>query len=139
MADNGTKPSGTAEKQLGEIVADVTQKAQLLVREEIELAKTEVQLKVTRIGKGVAAFAAAGFFALLMLIFLLHTLAWGIRQWFDFDPWVGYGITTLALLLIAGVAGLVGLRFLKKGTPPTPELALEEAQATRRALEEVRR
>ena len=139
MADNGVRPPGSADKQLGEIVADVTQKAQLLVREEIELAKTEITVKATRIGKGVAAFAVAGFFALMMLIFLLHTLAWGFVNWFDFNAWVGFGLVTLLLLVLVGITAFVGLRLVKKGTPPTPEYAIEEAQATRRAIEEARR
>ena len=138
MSENGTTPAGTADKQLGEIVSEVTSKAQLLVREEIELAKAEIQLKVSRIVKGVIAFAAAGFFGLLMLIFVLHTLSWGFTDWLDVKYWVGFGITTLILLLLTGIAALVGVRLVKKGTPPTPELAIEEAQATKTALQEAR-
>jgi hypothetical protein len=138
MADNGVQPPGTAEKQLGEIVSDVTAKAQLLVREEIELAKAEIQLKVSRIVKGVAAFAAAGFFALMMLIFLLHTLSWGFSDWLDLRIWVGFAITTGLLLLIVILSALIGLRLFKKGTPPTPEYAIAEAQATKKALDEAR-
>ncbi len=139
MAGNGTKPPGAADKQLGEIVADVTQKAQLLVREEIELAKAEVTAKVTKLATGLAAFAVAGFFALMMLIFLLHTLSWGFVNWFDFEPWVGYGITTALLLLLVVVTALIGLRMVKKGSPPTPQYAIEEAQKTKVVLEEARR
>ena len=139
MADNGMKPPGAGDKQLGEIVTDVTQKAQLLVREEIALAKAEITVKTTRLVKGIVFFSAAGFFALLMLIFFLHMLSWGWVEWFDFNIWVGYGLTTLLLLLLTVVAALVGLRFFKKGSPPTPEYAIEEAQKTKVALEEARR
>jgi hypothetical protein len=138
MSENGTTPAGTADKQLGDIVSDVTSKAQLLVREEIELAKAEIQLKVSRIVKGTVAFAAAGFFALLMLIFLLETLSWGFVDWLGVKNWVGFGITTVLLLLLTGIAALVGLRLFKKGTPPKPEMAIEEAQATKAALQEAR-
>src|SRR3954454_12670152 len=138
MSDNGMTPPDTAEKQLGNIVSEVTSKAQLLVREEIELAKAEVTLKVTRIEKGAAAFALAGFFALMMLTFLLHTLSWGFVDWFDFKFWVGFGITTLILLVLTGLAVLIGIRLFKKGAPPTPDLAIEEAQKTKAVLEEAR-
>ncbi len=47
-------PNG-ADKTLGEIVADVSEKASLLVREEIELAKAEV----TRQGQDARARAPA--------------------------------------------------------------------------------
>ena len=138
MADNGVRPPTSADKQLGEIVSDVTQKASLLVREEIELAKAEIALKTSRIVKGVIFFSAAGFFALMMLVFLLHTLSWGFAEWLDLKTWVGFGVTTVLLLVITVVAALIGLRMFKKGAPPTPDLAIEEAQATKRALDEVR-
>ena len=139
MADNGVTPPRTGEKQLGEIVADVTQKAQQLVREEIELAKAEITTKTSKIVKGIVFFSVAGFFALLMLIFLLHTLSIGISEWFDLKAWVGYAATTLLLLILTVVAALIGLRMLKKGSPPTPQYAIEEAQKTRAVLEEARR
>jgi hypothetical protein len=138
MSDNGARQPGTADKQLGEIVAEVTSKAQLLVREEIELAKTEVQLKVSKIVKGTVAFSAAAFFGLLMIIFLLDTLSWGFADWLSVKYWVGFGITTLILLLLTGLAALIGMRLIKRGSPPTPDLAIEEAQKTKAALQEAR-
>ena len=138
MAENGVPPAGPSDKQLGQIVSEVTQKAQLLVREEIELAKAEIQLKTSRIVKGIVFFSVAAFFGLMMLVFLLHSLSWGFVDWFDFNTWVGYAATTVLLLLITIIAALIGLRMMKKGAPPTPDLAIEEAQKTRAALEEAR-
>jgi hypothetical protein len=138
MSENGMKPPETAEKSLGEIVGEVSQKASLLVREEIELAKAEVTTKATRIGKGVAAFGGAAFIGLLGLIFLFHFLALGIADWTGLKDWVGYGIVTIGLFLLAGLAALIGMRLVKRGSPPTPEMAIEEAKKTRESLEEVR-
>ncbi|MEA2475550.1 MAG: hypothetical protein QOE06_3465 [Thermoleophilaceae bacterium] len=139
MADNGVQPGGPADKQLGAIVGEVTQKAQLLVREEIALAKAEITVKTSRIVKAVVFFSAAAFFALLMLIFLLHMLSFGFVDWFSLKVWVGYAITTVLLLVLTGIAGFVGVRLFKKGSPPTPDYAIEEAQKTKVALEEARR
>jgi hypothetical protein len=36
------------------------------------------------------------------------------------------------------LAILIAVRLFKRGTPPTPELAIEEAKRTREVLEEVR-
>jgi hypothetical protein len=138
MAENGATPPGSGEKQLGEIVSEVTQKAQLLVREEIALAKAEITTKTSRIVKGIIFFSAAGFFALLMVVFGLHMLSIGFTEWFDLKAWVGYAATTVLLLLFTIFAALIGLRFFKKGAPPTPDYAIEEAQKTRIALEEAR-
>lgn len=136
---SGPPPPGTAEKSLGEIVSEVSEKASLLVREEIELAKAEVTQKVTRLGKGAAVGAAAGVFLFFAFVVFLEALSW---FWFDlFDltsVWIGFLITTGILVLLGIVAGLLAYRFLKKGSPPTPELAIEEARKTREAIEEAR-
>lgn len=137
MASNGSTP-GSAEKSLGEIVTEVTSKAQLLVREEIELAKAEVTQKATKLAKGGAFFAGAAVLGIFGLIFFFHFLAWGIANWAGLQIWVGYGIVTGGLFIIVGALALLGLRSIKKGTPPTPELAIEEAKKTRAALEEAR-
>ena len=145
MADgDGGRPPGSAEKSLGDIVGDVSQKASLLVREEIELARAEVTTKVSRLGKGAAVGAAAGTFALLALLFLLHGLSY---LFFDLiteegesdNIWLGFFITVGTLLLLGAIAGLLAWRFIKRATPPMPELAIEEAKKTREAIEEVRR
>ena len=138
MAEDGLRPTETAEKQLGDIVGDVTQKAQLLVREEIELARAEIQQKVSRIAKGAAFFSAALFFLLLFVIFLLETISWGLTDWLSVKTWVGFGITTVGLLGVTGLASAIGLHLVRRGAPPKPELAREEAQDTRAVLEEVR-
>jgi len=138
MSENGMKPPDTAEKSLGEIVGEVSQKASLLVREEIELAKAEVTTKATKIGKGVAAFGVAGFIALLGLIFFFEFLGFGIADWAGLKVWVGFAIVTMILFVTAAAAGIVGARFVKRGAPPTPDMAIEEAKKTRETLEEVR-
>jgi uncharacterized membrane protein YqjE len=136
---NGTPPPATAEKSLGEIVNDVSEKATLLVREEIELAKAEIQQKITRIAKGAAFGAIAGVFLVFMLIYFLHALSWFWVDLFNWSGiWLGYLVTTGVLLVFGALAGLLALRFFKKGTPPKPELAIEEAKKTRAALEEAR-
>ena len=135
----GTKPPNNADKNLGDIVGEVTSKTQLLVKEEIELAKAEVTAKVSKLAKGAGFFAAAGLLAVFGLIWLFHFLAIGIADWFDLKAWVGYMIITVFLFVIVGILAFLGLRSVKKGSPPKPELAIAEAKKTRAALEEARR
>ena len=139
MSGNGYQPPEGADKNLGEIVSEVTSKAQLLVREEIELAKAEVTAKVQKLAKGAGFFAGAGVLAVFGLIYLFHFLALGIADWTGLKDWVGYAIVTVFIFLVVGLLALLGLRSIRKGTPPTPELAIEEAKKTRAALEEARR
>ncbi len=134
---NGGGSPEAADRKLGDIVGEVSNKATLLVREEIELAKAEVSVKAARLGRGAAVGAAAGFFAFLGLIFLLHTLAWGLND-LGLSIWASFGAVTLLLFVLAAIAGLLAYRFVKKGAPPTPDLAIEEAKKTREAIEAVR-
>jgi uncharacterized membrane protein YqjE len=135
---DGIQPPESADKSLGEIVGEVSEKASLLVREEIELAKAEIQQKLTRLGRGAAAGAAAGVFVVFALIYALHTLALFLADVLDIKVWAGYGLVTIGLLLLGILAGLLALRMFKTGAPPTPDLAIEEAKRTREAIEEVR-
>jgi uncharacterized membrane protein YqjE len=130
------RPAGDGERPIGEIVSEVSEKASLLVREEIELAKAEMQEKAKRLVRGAVAGAVAGFFALLGLIFLFHTLAWALIDIFDWNGiWPGFLVTTGALFLCAALGGLLALRSIKAATPPMPESAIEEAKLIREAVE----
>lgn len=132
---NGTKPHDDAEKTLGDVVAEVSQKASLLVREEIELAKAEVTGKVTKLATGAAVGAAAGVFAIFGITMFFHTLAWFLVDLLNASIWVGFLIVTGLLFVLAAIAGFLAFRLIKRGSPPTPDMAIAEAKATRAELE----
>jgi uncharacterized membrane protein YqjE len=134
---NGDKPHDDAEKSLGDVVAEVSEKASLLVREEIELAKAEITAKLSKLATGAAVGAAAGVFAIFGITMFFHTLAWFLDDLFDWEEsiWVGFLIVTVLLFVFAGIAGLVAFRAIKRGSPPTPDMAIAEAKATRAELE----
>jgi hypothetical protein len=119
----GTGP----ERTIGQLVADATHDVQGIVRSEIALAKAEVSAGAKVMGKGAALLGAAAFVGLLGLIFLFHTIARVIAVWLP--VWAGYGITTLVLLIVAGVLGLMGKKSLEKAKP-APSRAIAEAQQT---------
>ena len=130
--DDRTRP-----QEIGHTVAEISEKASLLVREEIALAKAEVTQKATKLGKGAAVAAVAGVMATLGLIFLLHTLAWLFAWLIGADVseiMFGFLIVTGILFVLAAIAGLIGMRWIKKGAPPTPDMAIEEANAIRETV-----
>jgi uncharacterized membrane protein YqjE len=135
--DHGGLGNGSVtDKSLGDLVSQVSEHASTLIREEIELAKAEVELKLKSLVRGAAVGAAAGFFVLLALIYVLHGLSWGLSDLLgNTYGWAGYLITSALLLVLAGVAGLVAMRLFKAGTPPTPQQAIEEAKKIRATLE----
>jgi Putative Actinobacterial Holin-X, holin superfamily III len=133
---DGLPPQGTAEKKLGEIVSEVSEKASLLVREEIELAKAEVTDKVGKLGKGAGIGAAAAVFLIFGVTMFFHFLAWFLDDLFNWSSiWPGFGIVALLLFLLAAVSGLIAKRLFEKGKTLTPDLAIEEAKRTRAQLE----
>jgi hypothetical protein len=119
------------------VVSDVSEKASLLVREEIELAKAEIQDKATKLGKGAAVAVLAGIFALLAFVYLLHGLAFLITDLLNQEDnlWLGYFIVTALLVLVGALAGYLAYRWFQGGAPPTPDLAIEEAKRTRAMIE----
>jgi hypothetical protein len=120
--------------ELGKAIQEVTQTTSLLVREEIALAKAELSEKVSGLAKGAAVGAAAGIFIVFGLIYFLHFLALLIAELLGDTVWLGYLIVAGALFLFGGLAGFMAARLFKKGTPPTPQMAIEEAQLIKATL-----
>jgi hypothetical protein len=126
MSDQQPTPPGIVQA-----IQEVSEKASVLVREEIELAKAEVVQKVTKLGKGAVVAAAAGVFVLGALVMILFGLAW-LAYWAipfpDGQYFWGYFTVAAILLLLAGLAGFVAARAFKAGSPPTPDMAIAEGK-----------
>jgi uncharacterized membrane protein YqjE len=134
MSTPETPPS--QDRSVSDLVVDVSERTSTLIREEIELAKTEIREKVTMLVKGSVVGIAAGVFVVLGLAMLMHAVAWVLNDYFFSDHvWIGFAIEAVAWFVIAGIAGLVAYRSVKAGAPPTPDLAIEEAKRTKETLE----
>lgn len=123
---------------LVQAIQEVSEKAQILVREEIELAKAEVTQKVTKLGKGAAVAAAAGLFVVGAAIMILFGLAW-LAYWAIPFPngqffW-GFFTVAAVLLLLAALAGYIAYRALQAGSPPAPKMAIEEAKLIKETVQ----
>ncbi len=122
--------------ELGLAIQEVTEKMQLLVREEIALAQAEMTAKIQKLIRGLVAGAIAAVFAVFGLIYLLHAASWGVWELLGTGngPWLGFLIITLILFLLGAVLALLAYRFIKKAVPPKPELAMEQAQLIRETV-----
>jgi Putative Actinobacterial Holin-X, holin superfamily III len=129
-------PPPPEDRTLADLVVDVSENASTLVREEIELAKAEVFEKVSKLARGAGVGIAAGAFAFLALIMILHGIAWVLgEELFSGNIWAGYFVTAAIFLLLAALAGWIASKALKAGAPPVPEQAIEEAKLTKEMLE----
>ena len=129
-------PPPQDDRSVGEMVVDVSERVSSLVREEIELAKAEVSEKISQLARGGAVGIAAGVFAFLGLILLMHAIAWLLNDlFFDNDVWAGFLIEGIIFFLVAGVAGYLAYRAFQKGAPPIPEMAIDEGKRIKQTLE----
>ena len=139
MSPDGPQRGGIPpddDRSVGELVLDVSERVSILIREEIELAKTEVREKVTKLVQGSVVGIAAGVFALMGLAMLMHGIAWLLNDlFFSTNVWAGFLIEAAFWFAVAAVAGLFALRAVQAGAPPTPDLAIEEARRTKETLE----
>ena len=129
-------PPPPEQRSIADLVVEVSENASTLVREEIELAKAEVSEKVSKLARGAGIGVAAGAFAFLALIMILHGIAWVLgEELFSGNIWAGYFVTAAIFLLLAALAGWIASKALKAGAPPVPEQAIEEAKLTKEMLE----
>lgn len=127
----------TSPQNVAQTVQEISERVSLLVREEIELAKAEVTTKVTKLLKGIVIGVACGIFAVTGLLFLLHGLAW--LAWFALPVgnsayfW-GFLFVAGLLFVMGGIAGFLAAKFLRESSPPTPEMAIDEAGKIKKTL-----
>ena len=127
----------TTTQNIAQAIQEVSDRATLLVREEIELAKAEVTEKVTKLIKGAVIGIAAGIFVVFALIYLLHGFAW--LTWYELFPdqqyfW-GFFVVAAVLLLLGALAGYIAARAMKSGAPPTPVMAIDEAKLIKETVQ----
>jgi protein-S-isoprenylcysteine O-methyltransferase Ste14 len=121
-----TEPPPPTPDSLGAAVSEVSEKLNVLVHEEIELAKAEMMGKVASLGRGAAAVAAGAVFGVFGLVFVLLSIAWGINAATG-SLWIGMVIVMGVLLLLTAFAFLFAWRKLKVGAPK-PTMAIDEAR-----------
>jgi uncharacterized membrane protein YqjE len=135
-AGPGQEPRPPDDRSVGELVFDVSERLSILIREEIELAKTEIREKVTKLVQGSVVGIAAGVFALVGLAMLMHGIAWLLNDlFFEDNVWIGFMVEAAFWFCVAGAAGYFAFRSVRAGAPPTPDLAIEEARRTKETLE----
>jgi hypothetical protein len=134
--------AGTAEDpetyNIATVIAEVSERATLLVREEIELAKAEMTQKATKLVKGAVVGAAAGVFFFTALVFALEGCAWLLYYYLPignkFTYFWGFFAMSVILIVLGLLAGLIAAKAVKKGSPPVPSMAIDEARKIRESV-----
>jgi hypothetical protein len=121
----------TEEPSTAELLKGLADDATTLVRQEILLARQELQEGLTASAKASALLVAAGVLGLYAFGFLLYTIGEAIGG----PRWLGFAIVTVVLLIVVAVLGLVGRKRLA-ASKVAPEKAKAELQTTANELKE---
>jgi len=97
---------GKDNRSLGELFSELAQETSTLVRQEVDLAKTEMSQKASRVGKDVGFLAAGGALAYAGLLAILAAVIVVLDTFLPL--W-------LAALLVGLVVVTVGYFLVKKG------------------------
>ncbi|GLK16397.1 phage holin family protein [Herbiconiux flava] len=112
-----------ARRSLVSLLAELPTLIIQLLKDELENFKREITAKLAKLGIGVGLFVAAALLAFFAFATLIAAAVLGIAT--ALPAWLSALIVGVALLLIAGILVLVGMRSLKKGLPPVPEQTIE--------------
>jgi Putative Actinobacterial Holin-X, holin superfamily III len=122
--------------KIGTTVTEVSERMSTLVREEIELAKAEMTVKLMSIARGTVAVAAGAVFGVFAVILALEAIAWAINDAVVIgvgNLWIGFAAVFGLLLILALAAFTFAWRKLRVG-PPTPKMAIDEAKKIRETV-----
>jgi hypothetical protein len=104
---------------------------QLLVKQQIELAKSELSYSAKQAASTSGMLIGAGVLAFLAFVFMLVAGAYGLVA-AGLPVWAGFLIVAGILLLVAGILGLLGRARAKKVSPP--QRTISQAQETKALL-----
>ncbi len=118
-------------------LTEISERATLLIHEEIELAKAEVAQKVTKLARGAVVSVVAGVFVVTAVLFALIGCAWLLYFYLPVSTFAyfwGFFAMAVILLVLGALAGLIAARVLKASSPPVPNMAIEEARKIRETV-----
>jgi hypothetical protein len=121
-ADLGPPTPGPAgDRSLGDLIGEVTEDLSTLMRQELELAKAELQQSATRAGKGAGMLGGAAVAGYFVLLFASIALWWAIGA----ATGLGWSAVIVAVIwgIIAAVLAAAGRSSLRsvRGLPKTAD------------------
>ncbi|MET8555993.1 phage holin family protein [Streptomyces sp. NPDC004959] len=122
----------SADRSLGQLMANAVSELSALVHDEIALAKVQIMKDVKKGVAGSGAFIVALTLALFSLPMLSFALAYGIHSWSGWHLSVCFLLSFAASIIVAGLFALIGLVLFKKaqkGRGPQKAAAAAKADA----------
>jgi hypothetical protein len=129
------------DRSIGQLLKELTQESSTLLKQEVNLAKTEMSEKASRIGANLGEVAVGGAVALLGSIALLLAAVYGLTSILNnfMDQEVA---VWLAPLIVGGILAAVGYSLIKKALATlkqesiTPQKTTQSLQENKEWLKE---
>lgn len=117
------------EPTIGQLVVDAQRELSALVRDEIQLAKTELKVSVKHGGLAAGLLGGAGFMGVLALVLLSFAATYGLVA-LGLHVALAFLAVAVAYLLVAGALVLVARGQLRRvGGPVRTKRSLSEAKS----------
>jgi tetrahydromethanopterin S-methyltransferase subunit G len=126
------------ERSLGELFGDLARETGTLVRQEVQLAKTEMSQNASRVGRDIGFLAVGGLVAYAGVLGILAAIILGLVA-AGLEPWlaaliVGVFVTLAGYLLVR--RGLDALKHQELAPRQTVESLKEDAQWAKQQIKE---
>jgi hypothetical protein len=116
----------TNDASTADLIKALSEQTSRLVRQEVELAKTELAIKGKRAGVGAGMFGGAGLLALYAAGALVAAVIAALSE--AMDVWLAALIVAVVLGAAAAVAALAGKKKVQEALPPVPEDSVESVK-----------
>ena len=126
--------SDKRDEPVSDLLKQVSDEAQTLVRQEIRLAKAEMTGKGKEIGVGAGLVGGAGYTLHLAGLGLMLCLIFALAT--AMAAWLAALVVTVAFVAVAGVLALAGKKRIQKAGPPIPEATIESVKQTIETVKE---
>ena len=122
------------ERSIGQLLKELTHESSTLLKQEVDLAKTEMSEKASRVGANLGEVAVGGAVALLGAIGLLMAVIYGLGAILNnfLSPETA---SWLAPLIVGGILAAVGYSMIKKALETLKRESLTP-QKTTQSLQE---
>jgi hypothetical protein len=123
-------------RPLGELFGNLGKQLSTLIRQEIQLAKSELSDTAGKVGRDVASLVAGGLIAYAGLLVLLAFVVLGLMA-LGLDAWLSALIVGVVVIAIGGFLVRQGLAALRS-TDPVPHETVETMKDNIDALKEAK-
>jgi hypothetical protein len=122
-------PDPSDEPTIGRLIADTTSDMSALIRDEIQLAKSELSFSAKAGGIGAAFFAVAAFLGVLAIIMLSIAFAFALAALPHIGDTVAFLIVFAVYMLLAAILAFIGLKKVKQVRAPEQTIAAVKSNA----------